>query len=147
MTSAKEPITSSYTDGTLFITVTGEVDQVTGQRLFDVYRADLSQVPSSVFSATARPYPGVPLRRGSSGEDVLLLQGYLNVIAEKYPALTPLTEDGEFGEATERNVFLMQEALSLPQTGVVDLATWEGIARVYDSILGGDRSAGMTNPE
>ena len=119
--------------------VTGEVDLVTGQRIFDVYRADIAEVPDSVFSATARPYPGIPLRRGSSGEDVALLQGYLNTIAEVYPTLSPLTVDGDFGSATERNVFLMQEALSLPATGVVDLATWEGIARVYDTVLGGDR--------
>lgn len=117
----------------------GEVDLVTGQRLFDVYRADLATLPDSVFSQTARPYPGVPLRRGSSGEDVALLQEYVNRIAEVYPALSTLSVDGDYGEATEQNVFIIQEALSLPETGVVDLATWEGIARIYDTILGGDR--------
>ena len=120
---------------------TGIVDQVTGQRIFDTYRADLSQVPGSVFSSTARPYPGIPLRRGSTGEDVVYLQEYLNTIASVYPVLATLTVDGDYGEATERNVFLMQEALSLPQTGVVDLATWEGIARVYDTVAGGERPA------
>ncbi len=33
MTTAKEPITSSYADGTLFITVTGEVDHHTARTL------------------------------------------------------------------------------------------------------------------
>lgn len=117
----------------------GEVDLLTGQRLFEVYRADVASVPGSVYSQTARPYPGVPLRRGSSGEDVAELQGYLNRIAEVYPALTSIEVDGIYGDATENNVFIMQAALSLPETGVVDLATWEGIARVYDTILGGER--------
>ena len=33
MTSATEPITSSYTDGTLFITMTGEVDHHTARAI------------------------------------------------------------------------------------------------------------------
>jgi len=99
----------------------------------------VASVPGSVFSDTARPYPGVPLRRGSSGEDVAELQSYINRIAEVYPVLTTIEVDGEYGDATENNVFLLQAALSLPETGVVDLATWEGIARIYDTILGGDR--------
>jgi len=119
----------------------GVVDQRTGQLIFDVYRADIRSVPGSIFSQTAKPYPGIPLRRGSSGEDVADLQEYLNTARERYPALTLLTVDGEFGEATERNVFLIQAILSLPETGVVDLATWEGLARIYDEIRAGDRSS------
>lgn len=118
---------------------TGEVDLLTGDRLFEVYRADVASVPGSVYSATARPYPGVPLRRGSSGEDVAALQGYINRIAEENAMLVPTGEDGIYGDATENDVFLLQAMLSLPETGVVDLATWEGIARLYDRILGGDR--------
>lgn len=118
---------------------TGEVDLVTGRRLFEVYRADVASVPDSVFSDTARPYPGVPLRRGSSGEDVAELQRYINRIAEVYPVLTAIEVDGEYGNATENDVFLLQAALSLPETGVVDLATWEGLARIYDTVLGGER--------
>ena len=51
-----------------------------------------------------RSYPGVPLKRGSAGEDVYSLQRELNRIARNYPAIGTLSEDGIFGENTENAV-------------------------------------------
>lgn len=116
---------------------TGEVDLVTWNLLFDVFRADVATVPGNVFSNVAKPFPGVTLRLGSRGEDVLDLQRYINRIAEAFPAVPMLTEDGIFGDATQDAIFVIQEGGGLSVTGVVDVSTWELIARVYDTLQGG----------
>jgi len=117
--------------------VTGEVDLITWNLLFDVFRADVATVPGNVFSNVAKPFPGVTLRVGSRGEDVLDLQRYINRIAEDFPAVPSVSEDGIFGDATENAIFVIQEGGGLPVTGVVDVSTWELIARVYDTLQGG----------
>ena len=116
---------------------TGEVDLITWNLLFDVFRADVATVPGNVFSNVAKPFPGVTLRVGSRGEDVLDLQRYINRIAEAFPAVPMLMEDGIFGDATQDAIFVIQEGGGLSVTGVVDVSTWELIARVYDTLQGG----------
>ena len=119
---------------------TGEVDLVTWNLLFDVFRADVATVPGNLFSNVAKPFPGVPLRLGSRGDDVFDLQRYINRIAEDFPAVPKLSEDGVFGDATQEAVFVIQEGGGLPVTGVVDVSTWELIARIYDTLEeGGER--------
>lgn len=117
--------------------MTGEVDLVTWNLLFDVFRADVATVPGNLFSNVAKPFPGVTLRVGSRGEDVLDLQRYINRIAEDFPAVPTVSEDGIFGDATEDAVFVIQEGAGLSVTGVVDVSTWELIARIYDTLQGG----------
>ena len=122
------------------LTDTGEVDLVTWNLLFDVFRADVATVPGNLFSNVAKPFPGVPLRLGSRGDDVFDLQRYVNRIAEDFPAVPKLSEDGVFGDATQEAVFVIQEGGGLPVTGVVDVSTWELIARIYDTLEeGGER--------
>ena len=116
---------------------TGEVDLVTWNLLFDVFRADVATVPGNVFSSVAKPFPGVPLRVGSRGDDVRDLQGYIDRIAEDFPAIPRVAVDGIFGNGTQDAVFVLQEGAGLPVTGVVDVSTWELIARIYDTLQGG----------
>ena len=115
----------------------GEVDLVTWEKLYDVFVADVATVPGNVFSNVARPFPGIPLRRGAEGEDVRYLQTYINRIAEDYPAVPTLTVNGIFDDATEDAVFIIQEGGGIPVTGVVGVTTWELIARIYDTLEGG----------
>lgn len=119
---------------------TGEVDLVTWNLLFDVFRADIATVPGNLFSNVAKPFPGVTLRLGSRGDDVLDLQRYINRVAEDFPAVPKLSEDGVFGDATQEAVFVIQGGGGLPVTGVVDVSTWELIARIFDTLEeGGER--------
>ncbi len=116
---------------------TGEIDLVTWNRLYEVFVADVATVPGNIFSNVARPFPGVPLRLGAEGEDVRYLQSYINRIAETYPAVPTVAEDGIFGEGTQSAVFAIQTGGGIPVTGVVDVTTWELIARIYDTLEGG----------
>ncbi len=119
--------------------VTGEVDLVTWEKLYDVYIADLSTLPESIFSNTARPFPGITLRLGSRAEDVRYMQEYINTVADVYPEVPHIPVTGIFDEDTQNAIFALQNRFGLPVTGVVDVATWELLARLYDTIMGGDR--------
>ncbi len=118
---------------------TGEVDLRTWEELYDVYVADLSTLPASVFENVSIPFPGITLRLGSEGDDVRYMQEYINTIAEVYPSVPSVEVNGVFDEATERAVRAIQEGFTvLPDTGVVDVSTWEAIASLRDTIVGGN---------
>lgn len=83
------------------------------------------------------------LQLGQRGESVSLLQYLLAVLAQFYLSIPDLTVDGIFGQETQATVLALQQDAGLPQTGVVDEATWEVIV---DRFLGIDRMV-LTNPQ
>ncbi len=96
------------------------------------YGDDISIVENAPVQDVAESYPGIPLRLGDSGNDVAILQTQLNRIARNYPAIPIIPErNAVFGTFTQAAVRKFQEIFSLPQTGVVDKATWYKIKRYY----------------
>jgi peptidoglycan hydrolase-like protein with peptidoglycan-binding domain len=71
------------------------------------------------------PYPGSPLRLGSTGEAVRQVQRCLNNIGTRHPSIPRLTEDGVFGNNTQRAVQAFQRIFGLTADGVVGPVTWE----------------------
>ena len=85
--------------------------------------------------ATSPVYPGIPLRMGSSGSNVTIMQSYLNAIKTgKYPSLTRLTVDGRFGQATKNTVIQYQRLKGLAADGVIGQMTWNAIVADYNSL-------------
>ena len=123
---------------------TGIVDADTFFKMYDVFLGIINSLPDVNYAYNAKPFPGISLLVGSTGEYVRLLQTYLNTLATVYPEIGTLAVDGIFGEATENAVKTVQRIFGLPETGVVNLATWNVIAGQYESILtGGTRSEGQ----
>ena len=83
----------------------------------------ISGVPSS--------WPGYDLTIGSSGQKVLQMQQQLNRIAENYPAIPTIAEDGIYGSGTADAVRTFQRIFGLPATGIVDYPTWYKISAIY----------------
>lgn len=83
-----------------------------------------------------RPYPGTPLRRGSTGEDVRWLQTMLNAVSTVDLDMPMLAVDGIFGPATEANVRRYQRNYGLVEDGVVGPLTWESLTKEYARITG-----------
>ncbi len=83
------------------------------------------------------------LQLGQRGESVSLLQYLLAVLAQFYLSIPDLTVDGIFGQETQAAVLALQQDADLPQTGMVDEATW---AVITDRFLGIDRMV-LTNPQ
>ncbi|MDE6942751.1 MAG: peptidoglycan-binding protein, partial [Lachnospiraceae bacterium] len=68
---------------------------------------------------------------GSSGQKVLQMQQQLNRIAQNYPAIQRISEDGVFGTATANAVRTFQRIFGLAPTGIVDYPTWYKISEIF----------------
>lgn len=84
------------------------------------------------YYAISWEYPNA-LRNGSRGEQVRHLQYMLCILAEYINAIPPIAIDGIFGSATEDAVTAAQRWFGLPETGVIDQATWD---EIYDRFSG-----------
>ncbi len=111
--------------------VTGEADLVTWRRLYDAYRGYVLSLPAGYFGVTTALYPGTPLLVGSRGEDVRLLQGYLNGIGAVYGEIPAVVEDGVFGERTAEAVRAFQRLFGIEPSDLAASTTWNAVTQVY----------------
>ena len=138
-----EPLAAKFCNGT---TVTCEGlsqwgSQNLAQRGLDYvqilrnYYGNVEIVANAPIRGITSSYPGTPLRRGSSGPAVVVIQVELNRIAQNYPAIPKLaTVDGIFGSRTEASVRRFQEIFDLTPDGVVGKATWYALVRLYTAV-------------
>ena len=99
------------------------------------YYGNVEIVNNAPIRGITTSYPGTPLRRGSSGPYVTVLQVMLNRIAQNYPAIPKLaTVDGIFGSRTEASVRKFQQIFGLSVDGIVGKATWYEMVRLYTAV-------------
>ena len=79
-------------------------------------------------------WPGYDLDIGASGQKVAQIQEQLDTIAQVYTEIPRLNADGIYGENTRDAVKAFQKIFDLPQTGIVDFATWYKISQIYVGI-------------
>lgn len=94
-----------------------------GDSMFINTAPEVSGVPAS--------WPGVNLTIGSTGVSVRMIQEQLNRISDTYVAIPKIAVDGQYGPLTAEAVRIFQQIFNLPQTGVVDFATWYKISQIY----------------
>ncbi len=124
---------------TFGLTQDGVVGPVTWRALYNAYLGIIDTIPLEYTEASGVPFPGQVLRVGSEGEDVLLLQRYLNRIAEDYPEIPTVNVTGYFGDQTEAAVRAFQSFFGTSaQGGVVDAVTWDAIIDIFDDVTGAD---------
>lgn len=114
---------------TFGLSETGIVTPVIWNAFYQVY---LNIINSVTPSLPNQGFPGENLKRGDSGENVKLMQTYLNEISKRYPNIPAVSEDGIFGGDTEDAVLQFQRAVRLNPTGVIDVSTWERIVELYN---------------
>ena len=118
----------------------GVVGPITWARLFEVYRGIDQNVSIPPVApppiSTLPPYPGVLIRRGSTGANVRIIQEYLNVIRTMYPNIPQLAVDGNFGPLTEAAVIAFQRQFLLTPDGIVGPITWNRIMEQYAIAIG-----------
>lgn len=99
------------------------------------YYGNVEIVNDAPIRGITSSYPGTPLRRGSSGPYVVVLQVMLNRISQNYPLIPKLaTVDGIFGSRTEASVRKFQQIFGLTVDGVVGKATWYEMVRLYTAV-------------
>lgn len=116
-------------------------DGVAGERTWNLLYNGVRGIVNSLgidFDAnisTYVSYPGAPLSVGSSGDNVVTLQNYLNYISLSYRGIPFVSPTGYYGEQTANSVTSFQRRFGLPQTGVVDEATWNLIGETYLNLI------------
>ena len=99
------------------------------------YYGNIETVLNAPIRGITTSYPGTPLRRGSTGPDVVVLQTALNRISQSYPAIPKIAVvDGIFGSRTEVTVRKFQEVFGLAVDGIVGQATWNAMVRLYTAV-------------
>ena len=138
-----EPLAAKFCNGT---TVTCEgLSQWGSQNLAEQglnsvqilrnYYGNVEIVNNAPIRGITSSYPGTPLRRGSSGPSVVVVQVELNRISQNYPAIPKLANvDGIFGSRTEASVRKFQEIFDLAPDGIVGKATWYALVRLYTAV-------------
>ena len=127
------------------LTPDGIVGELTWNRLQDAYRGIVKRIPLVYARGSFLPFPGTILGLGSEGEDVRVLQSYLNDIAEVYPEIPTVPVTGYFGEQTAAALSSFLERFGIPGArGSVNGAIWNAIGEIYsDLYLGRQASEGQ----
>lgn len=99
------------------------------------YYGNVEIVNNAPIQNITSSYPGTPLRRGSTGPYVVIVQTMLNRISQNYPLIPKLANvDGIFGSRTEASVRKFQEIFGLTVDGIVGKATWYEMVRLYTAV-------------
>lgn len=124
---------------TFGLTEDGVVGESTWNAIYHAYRGIVDTIPLNYVEGNILPFPGVLLRIGSDNDSVLLLQQYINVIAEVYPEVNSVDLTGYFGTQTDRAVKAIQSLSSLEPNGIVGAVTWDAVTSLYTDIINGSR--------
>ena len=138
-----EPLAAKFCNGT---TVTCEglsqwgsenlaQQGLNSQEILRSYYGNVETVVNAPIAGITSSYPGTPLRRGTSGPSVVVIQTELNRISQNYPAIPKISSvDGIFGAQTEAAVRKFQEIFDLDADGIVGPATWYALVRIYVAV-------------
>ena len=113
----------------------GIVDKATWDSIFEEYTALLrsESIGEGIELFFRRP-TAYHLRRGDEGSLVSILQLLLIELSVIYDELEAVTESGVFDEITENAVKSFQRANLLPDSGLVETATWNALLKAYAEI-------------
>lgn len=120
------------------LTVDGIIGNATWYRLSYIFNAvkRLSELDSEGISISELPQQySQLLSLGSQGDEVRIIQYYLNVISTYYDTVPAVASSGVFDESTEAAVRAFQQAFGLNVDGIVGRQTWQSMQDAYESIL------------
>ena len=104
-------------------------------RILRSYYGNVEIVTNAPIRGIRSSYPGTPLRRGSRGPSVVVVQASINRIAQNYPAIPKISNvDGIYGEQTENSIRAFQQIFGLTPDGIVGPATWYQLVRLYTAV-------------
>ena len=122
------------------LTENGVVDRGVWNIIQSTYYNILRSLNYEFREGVTLPFPGKVLILGSSGEDVRVLQEYLNFISNAYPDIPKINVDGSFGEATERAVVAFNRIFGIQtDENRVTAETWKALTDIYEDLYLGNQ--------
>lgn len=111
----------------------GIVGPLTWNKLIEIYRS----IEPYILTASGQfiKYPGYLIKKGKRGEDVRLIQEWLNAISKVYTFIPSVTVDSIFGENTKEAVKKFQRWAGLVEDGIVGKITWDKLYEVFRSVV------------
>ena len=142
--NVKQPILTQYCDGER-VTCPNWLSQWGSKYLGDqnystieilryYYGNDMYINEAEEISGIPASWPRENLEVGSRGDKVRQMQEQLNRVAQVYTSIPRISADGIYGQATKQAVQRFRSIFGLPQTGVVDYATWYKISEIYVAV-------------
>ncbi len=117
---------------------TGVVDEATWNALNSTYLGILQSYPPQFLAEDYSPYPGTPLRIGSTGDAVRVVQERLSFISGFYQNVPNVSVTGTFDEQTRTAVDAFLEDIGLPPKGFVGPGAWKLIEDTYFDLKNGE---------
>ena len=139
----REPFFTSFCNGTTATcaglsqwgTVTLANRGMTPLEILHYYYPDDLELVTGRVAPVVASYPGSPLRQGSSGEPVRLMQRYLNRIRADYPLIPQIPNpNGLFGPETTNAVRAFQNVFRLVPDGIIGNSTWNKIWYLFVAV-------------
>ena len=116
----------------------GIVDRMVWESIQDTYYSLISSLDFEYTAGKTEPFPGRVLRPGLEGNDVSVLQEYLNFISRTYTSIPTVVVDGVFGPSTASAVREFKRIFEIPgDPERVSVQTWNAITSVYDDLYSG----------
>ena len=115
--------------------VTGRADERTWNALYREYRAALARnTPPRPIAFFTSSNPPIYLRTGAERFEVSVLQHMLRELSERYDLGNRVTPTGKYDAVTADAVKAFQARNHLPDSGEVDLATWNALSDQFNAL-------------
>ena len=117
---------------------TGIVNRLTWDKIQSVYDGFIKKIDYEFYRGRILPFPGRILTEGVEGNDVRVLQEYLNYISDTYTMIPKVEIDGVYGPSTADQVEEFKKEFNIignPRR--VNAVTWNAIANIYDDLYNG----------
>lgn len=142
--SIQQPLFTQYCDGKN-VTCPGWLSQWGSKDLAEngfgyieilqnYYGAEIYLESSTQVTGIPSSFPGEILQIGTNASSVRIIQNQLNGISNSYPAIKKIAVDGIYGQNTADSVKKFQSIFGLPETGIVDYATWYEISKIFTAV-------------
>ena len=126
--------------------VDGIVGPMTWEAIYSTYLSIVDSNPDLTTPDGVPVFPGRVMIEGMSGADVEQAQEFLSFLSSIYPEIPNIPVTGYFGERTREAVIAAQELFGLTVTGTIGPATWDILARQYETGTRGARAAEQQFP-
>lgn len=114
------------------------IDGVVGIQTWAKFHSDYlniyKEIPPGCFKNKTL-YPGYLIYKGMGDNNVILMQTYLQKIAQFYPQIPQVAVTGIFDEQTEAAVKAFDQFFLEEGTGIIGPITWSKIAEVYENLI------------